>query len=203
MIAVIDYGAGNIRNVVNAVTRLGYEVRLTSDANEVFSADAVIFPGVGAAADTLSSLKTLELVEPIRRVIAEDRPFMGICMGLQLLFSITEEDGGQKCLDVFPGQVRKFPGGLKVPHMGWNQVKQNMKHPVFEGVPDGENFYFVHSYYVEPEDAALVAGTTEYGIEFCSAIARGNMIATQFHPEKSGDMGLKIFGNFLGNTGKS
>jgi glutamine amidotransferase len=203
MIAVIDYGAGNIRNVVNAVTRLGYEVRLTSDADEVLSADTVIFPGVGAAGDTLSSLKALDLVEPIRRVIAEDRPFMGICMGLQLLFSITEEDGGQKCLDVFPGQVKKFPAGLKVPHMGWNQVKQNMKHPVFEGVPDGENFYFVHSYYVEPEDAALVAGTTEYGIEFCSAIARGNMIATQFHPEKSGDMGLKIFGNFLGNTGKS
>jgi len=203
MIAVIDYGAGNIRNVVNAVARLGYEVRLTCEGEDVLAAEAVIFPGVGAAGDTIASLKTLDLVTPIRTVIAEDRPFLGICMGIQVLFTETEEDGGQECLEIFPGHVRKFPEGMKIPHMGWNQVRQIQKHPIFDGVPDGENFYFVHSYYVEPEDTSLVAGTTEYGIEFCSAIARGNLVATQFHPEKSGDMGLKILDNFLRNAGKS
>jgi glutamine amidotransferase len=203
MITVIDYGAGNIRNVVNAVTSLGYEVRLTGDVNEILSADTVIFPGVGAAGDTVSSLKALNLVDTIKTVIAEDRPFLGICMGIQVLFTETEEDGGQKCLDIFPGKVRKFPDGLKIPHMGWNQVKQTIEHPVFDGVPDGENFYFVHSYYVEPEDRSLVAGETDYGIEFCSVIAKGNLVATQFHPEKSGEMGLKIFDNFLRNAGKS
>ena len=203
MIAVIDYGAGNIRNVVNALNKLEYRVKLTSDAEEVLSADAVILPGVGAAGDTVSSLKKLNLVEPVLRIIAEDRPFMGICIGLQVLFTETEEDGGQTCLDAFSGRVRKLPEGQKIPHMGWNQVKQKIDHPVFEGVPDNSNFYFVHSYYVDPEDKSLVAGTTEYGEEFCGIIAKGNIVGTQFHPEKSGDLGLRIYDNFLRYTGNS
>ncbi|HEY94436.1 MAG TPA: imidazole glycerol phosphate synthase subunit HisH [Dehalococcoidia bacterium] len=201
MITVIDYGAGNIRNVVNAINKLGYQVKLTSVPDEVLSADTVILPGVGAAGDTVSSLEKLNLTEPVRRVITENRPFMGICIGLQILFTETEEDRGQKCLDVFPGMVKKFPEGRKIPHMGWNQVKQEINHPVFEGVPDNSNFYFVHSYYVDPENKSLVAGTTEYGIDFCSMVAQGNMIGTQFHPEKSGDAGLKILDNFLRYTG--
>ena len=203
MIAVIDYGAGNIRNVVNALNKLEYRVKLTSDPDEVLSADTVILPGVGAAGDTVSSLKKLNLVEPVLRIIAEDRPFMGICIGLQVLFTETEEDGGQTCLDAFSGRVRKLPEGQKIPHMGWNQVKQKIDHPVFEGVPDNSNFYFVHSYYVDPEDKSLVAGTTEYGEEFCSIIAKGNIVGTQFHPEKSGDLGLRIYDNFLRYTGNS
>lgn len=203
MIAVIDYGAGNIRNVVNALNKLGYQVKLTSDPVEVLSAETVILPGVGAAGDTVSSLKKLNLIEPVLRVIAEDRPFMGICIGLQVLFTETEEDGGQTCLDAFSGRVRKLPEGQKIPHMGWNQVKQKIDHPVFEGVPDNSNFYFVHSYYVDPEDKSLVAGTTEYGEEFCSIIVKGNVVGTQFHPEKSGDLGLRIYDNFLRYTGNS
>jgi glutamine amidotransferase len=201
VIAVIDYGAGNIRNVVNAVNKLGYQVVLSSNPEEVLSAEKVILPGVGAAGDTVSSLKKLNLVEPIRRIISENRPFIGICIGLQVLFTETEEDKNQKCLDAFSGKVRKLPDGLKIPHMGWNQVKQKADHPVFEGVPDNSNFYFVHSYYVDPEDKSLIAGTTEYGLNFCSIIARGNVIGTQFHPEKSGDIGLKIYDNFLRNAG--
>lgn len=201
MISVIDYGAGNIRNVVNALNKLGYEVNLTSNPDEVLSADKVILPGVGAAGDTVSSLKKLDLVEPVRRIIAENKPFMGICIGLQILFTETQEDMGQKCLDVFSGMVKRFPEGRKIPHMGWNQVKQKVDHPVFEGVPDNSNFYFVHSYYVDPEDSSLVAGTTEYGVDFCSIIAKGNVIGTQFHPEKSGDPGLRIYDNFIRYTG--
>jgi len=201
MIAVIDYGAGNIRNVVNAIHKLGYQVTLTNDPDEVISAETVILPGVGAAGDTVLSLKKLNLVEPVRRIIAENRPFMGICIGLQILFTETEEDMGQKCLNVYPGKVKKFPAGRKIPHMGWNQVNQKITHPLFEGVPDNSNFYFVHSYYVDPEDVSLVAGTTDYGLEFCSIIVKGNLIGTQFHPEKSGDTGLKILDNFLRNAG--
>jgi glutamine amidotransferase len=203
MIAVIDYGAGNIRNVVNAINKLGYEINLTSNPDEVLSADIVILPGVGAAGDTVSSLEKLNLIEPVRGIIAENRPFMGICIGLQVLFTETEEDKGQKCLDIFSGKVKRFPEGRKIPHMGWNQVKQKIDHPVFEGIPDNSNFYFVHSYYVDPEDKSLIAGTTEYGVEFCSMISKGNIIGTQFHPEKSGDIGLKIYDNFLRYAGNS
>ncbi|UCC16780.1 MAG: imidazole glycerol phosphate synthase subunit HisH [Dehalococcoidales bacterium] len=203
MIAVVDYGAGNIRNVVIAIYRLGYEVNLTSNPDEVLSANKVILPGVGAAGDTVSSLTKLDLVEPVRRIITENRPFMGICIGLQILFTETEEDMGQKCLDVFSGMVKRFPEGRKIPHMGWNQVKQIVKHPIFEGVPDYSNFYFVHSYYVDPEDKTLVGGTTEYGVEFCSIITHGNIVGTQFHPEKSGELGLKIINNFLRYTENS
>jgi glutamine amidotransferase len=197
LIAIIDYGAGNLRSVANAITKLGYQPRITSRQNEVLNAQAVILPGVGAAADTMESLKRLGLVGPIGQLIAEDRPFFGVCIGLQILFTGTEEGGWHECLGVIPGRVRKLPSGLKIPHMGWNQVKQRLAHPIFDGIPDEANFYFAHSYYGAPEDKSLIAGETEYGIPICSVIARRNLVATQFHPEKSGDSGLKMYENFI------
>ncbi|MBI4282920.1 MAG: imidazole glycerol phosphate synthase subunit HisH [Chloroflexi bacterium] len=197
MIAIVDYGAGNLRSVVNAVTRLGYQPQVTSDPDEVLEAEAVILPGVGAAGDTMSSLERLGLSSAICQLITERRPFLGICLGLQILFTGTEEGGWHQCLDLIPGRVKKLPAGLKIPHMGWNQVRQRFHHPVFDGIPDEANFYFVHSYYVEPEDKSLVAAETDYGISLCSVIARGNLVATQFHPEKSGEVGLKLYDNFI------
>ncbi len=197
MIAIIDYGAGNLRSVANAIRELGYQPRITSRAEEIQKAQAVILPGVGAAGDTMASLRNLGLVDPIKQLIAEDRPFFGVCIGLQVLFTDTEEGGGHDCLGVIPGRVKKLPAGRKVPHMGWNQVRQRVSHPVFEGIPDGANFYFVHSYYGEPDDKSLAIGETEYGVTMGSVIARGNLVATQFHPEKSGTYGLKMYQNFL------
>jgi len=197
MIAIIDYGAGNLRSVANAVAKLGYQPKLTSNASEVLDAQAVILPGVGAAADTMENLGRLGLASPVRQLIAQGNPFFGVCIGLQILFTGTEEGGGHECLGIIPGQVKRLPSGLKIPHMGWNQVKQRASHPVFDSIPDETNFYFVHSYYVEPDDKSLVAGETEYGISICSVIAKGNLIATQFHPEKSGEFGLRMYRNFL------
>ena len=197
MIVVVDYGAGNLRSVANALIRLGYQPEITSRPQDLPNASAVILPGVGAAADTMASLNRLGLTDPIRQLITDGRPFFGVCMGLQVLFTGTEEGGWHECLGIIPGRVKKLPEGLKIPHMGWNQVKQQRDHPVFSSIPDEANFYFVHSYYVEPEDKALVAGETEYGTTICSVIARGNLVATQFHPEKSGEFGLKMYDNFL------
>lgn len=197
MVVIVDYGAGNLRSVVNAINKLGYQPSITSNPAEVLNARAVILPGVGAAADTVESLRALGMVDPIRQVIAEGRPFFGVCIGLQVLFTGTEEGGWHECLGIIPGRVRKLPVGLKVPQMGWNQVKQKVSHPIFSGIPDGANFYFVHSYYVEPDDKSLVAGETEYGIPICSVVAKGNLVATQFHPEKSGELGLKMYSNFM------
>jgi len=197
MITIIDYGAGNLRSVINAVSRLGYQPEVTSSAGDLLNAQVVILPGVGAAAETMENLKRLGLVSPIQRFIAEGRPFLGVCIGMQVLFAGTEEGGWHECLGIIPGRVKKLPSGLKIPHMGWNQVKQKVSHPIFDGITDGANFYFVHSYYVEPNDGSLVAGETEYGMPFCSVIARGNLVATQFHPEKSGESGLRMYANFL------
>ncbi|MFC1952804.1 imidazole glycerol phosphate synthase subunit HisH [Chloroflexota bacterium] len=197
MITIIDYGAGNLRSVVNAVRKLGYRPKVTSNPEDVLNAQAVILPGVGAAVDTMTNLKALELVNPIQQFIAEDKPFLGICIGMQILFTDTEEGGWQECLDIIPGRVRKLPAGFKIPHMGWNQVKQKASHPIFKGIPDETNFYFVHSYYVEPEDDSMIIGETEYGPKFCSILAKGNLVATQFHPEKSGEFGLKLYSNFI------
>jgi len=197
VIAIIDYGAGNLRSVVNAVKKLGYQPSITSNPAEVLKAKIVILPGVGAAGSTVTSLKRLGLAEPINRYIASGRPFLGVCIGLQVLFDGTDEGGGHGCLGVIAGRVKKLPAGLKIPHMGWNQVKQKVQHPIFKDIPDETNFYFVHSYYVEPDDKSLIAGETEYGIEFCSVVAHDNLVATQFHPEKSGEPGLKMYDNFL------
>jgi len=197
VIVIVDYGAGNLRSVANAVAKLGYQARLTSSPGEVLNAQAVILPGVGAAADTMKNLKALGLTGPLRQLITKGRPFLGVCMGLQILFTGTEEGGWHECLNVIPGQVRRLPSGLKIPHMGWNQVKQTASHPVFDGIPDEANFYFVHSYYVEPDDKSLVAGETDYSVPLCSVVVRGNLVATQFHPEKSGEVGLKLYDNFI------
>jgi len=196
-IAIIDYGAGNLRSVANAVEKLGYHPRVTSEPSVVLDAAVVILPGVGAAADTLNSLEKLRMNDAIRQLIQRRRPLLAVCVGLQILLSGTEEGGWHECLGVIPGKVRRLPQGLKIPHIGWNQVKQRLTHPVFEGIPDEANFYFVHSFYAEPEDMSVVAGTTSYGVSMCSMVIEDNLIATQFHPEKSGEYGLRMYANFL------
>ena len=201
LLAVIDYGAGNLRSVANALKLLGYSPTVTDKPQDVLEAAAVIFPGVGAAADTMSRLTETGLYEAIRQVIDDGRPLLAICLGMQVLLSFSEEDGRSECLGVIPGAVRRLPEGLKVPHMGWNQVKQKIEHPIFNGIPDESNFYFVHSYYVDPEDGSVIAGTTEYGLSLCSVIVRANVVATQFHPEKSGELGLRMYDNFLKTAG--
>lgn len=194
---IVDYGAGNLRSVARAVAHEGFETLVTCDARAIDGADALIVPGVGAAADTMRNLEQGGLVQPIREYIASGRPFLGVCMGQQALLSVSEEGGEHRCLDVIPGRVRRLPPGLKVPHMGWNQVKQTVAHPVFEGIADEAYFYFVHSYYPDPADRACVIGETEYGVRFASVLATGNVVATQFHPEKSGESGLRFYRNFL------
>ncbi len=197
MIAIIDYGAGNLRSVANAVAKLGYRPTVTSNPGDLPGAAAVILPGVGAAADTMRNLERLGLSEAIRQVVADGLPMLAICVGMQVLFDETEEGGRHRCLGIIPGAVRRLPPGLKIPHMGWNQVSRKIRHPLFNSIPDGANFYFVHSYCAEPRDPAVVAGTTDYGASFCSALVSGNLMATQFHPEKSGENGLRMYENFL------
>jgi glutamine amidotransferase len=196
-IVIVDYGAGNLRSVARAVAHVGHEPVVTSDPRQVPAADALIVPGVGAAADTMRNLRDSGMVEPVREFIDSGRPFFGVCMGQQALLSVSEEGGEHECLGIIPGRVKRLPGGQKVPHMGWNEVRQRAEHPIFAGIPDGAYFYFVHSYYPEPEDEAVIIGETEYGVTFASVLARDNIVATQFHPEKSGDTGLRMYANFL------
>ena len=197
MIMIIDYGASNLRSVVNAIRYFGYEPIVTSSPAEIRKAKAVVLPGVGAAWDTVCGLKEHRLDEVIRELVIENKPLFAICVGMQVLFTGTEEGGWHECLNIVPGKVKRLSAGLKVPHMGWNQVVQKKAHPIFNGIPDGANFYFVHSFYPEPEDKSIVAGTTQYGVNFCSIIAKDNLVATQFHPEKSGEYGLKMYSNFI------
>lgn len=197
MIALVDYGAGNLRSVENAVSTLGYRSIITNRSSAILDADAVILPGVGAATDAMANLDKFGLTDTIRQVVKAGHPFLGICIGLQILFDITEEGGLQKCLGIIPGKVRKLTGSMKIPHMGWNQVKQLTKHQIFTGIPDNTNFYFVHSYFCIPDNDAVVIATTDYDISFCSVLAKNNLVATQFHPEKSGSWGLKVYDNFL------
>ena len=195
-IAIIDYGAGNLRSVAKAFEKIAFPATVTTDPKVVTTADAVVLPGVGAAGDTMNSLTARGMVPAIREVIAKQKPFFGVCLGLQLLFESTEE-GGAECLGILPGRVKHLPSTEKVPHIGWNQVRFTHGHPLFHDVQDGSDFYFVHSYYAEPADRSLVAGQTEYGTVFCSALTRENLVATQFHPEKSGAVGLKLYDNFV------
>ncbi len=201
MIAIIDYGASNLSSVAKAIISLGYEPRITSTMKEITKADVIILPGVGAAGDAMKRLQELNLIEPIREIINENRPFLGICLGFQILFTLTEEGGGCPCLNLLPGKVIRLPSTVKVPHIGWNQVKQTVPHPIFTGIPDGANFYFIHSYYVDVMEKSMVIGETEYGLTFCSVLAKGNLVATQFHPEKSGSFGLKMLHNFFKLSG--
>ncbi|MSQ13011.1 MAG: imidazole glycerol phosphate synthase subunit HisH [Dehalococcoidia bacterium] len=195
-VAVVDYEAGNIRSVAKALETVGAAPIVTSRAADVLAADAVVLPGQGRCDQAMAALASRELTEAVRQVIHEDKPFFGVCVGLQLLLDSSEE-GGAKCLGVVPGRVVRFGAGLKVPHMGWNSVTFRTEHPVFQGVPQGSYFYFVHSYYPAPSNPHDVAATATYGLEFCCAVARGNLVATQFHPEKSGEVGLRLYANFL------
>ncbi len=203
MIAIIDYGMGNLRSVQKGFEKVGSEAVVTADPRVVLEAERVVLPGVGAFADCMRNLEQAGFVEPILKVLTQGRPFLGICVGMQLLFSDSVEFGLYQGLDVIPGHVVRFSEGmrqggeeLKVPHMGWNQISFNNRPPAFAGIDEGANVYFVHSYYVRPDDEAVIATTTGYGIDFCSAIWKDNIIATQFHPEKSQDVGLRILKNF-------
>ena len=208
MIAVIDYGMGNLRSVEKALIKVGLDARVTRSPREIDDARGVVLPGVGAFRDCMANLDRLGLIAPIRRALASGRPFLGICLGLQVLFAESEEFGRCEGLGFFRGKVVRFadnlpdpdagPGTptLKVPHMGWNQVKRQKEVPALQGIPADAHFYFVHSYYVAPEDPAIIATTTDYGIEFVSSVASGNVFASQFHPEKSQRHGLSLLRNF-------
>jgi glutamine amidotransferase len=205
-IAVIDYGMGNLHSVAKAVEHVagaGHEIRVTDDPGFIGDADRVVFPGQGAARDCMAAINQHHVRQAVLGAAA-GKPFLGICMGLQVLLSHSEENGGTDLLGLFPGEVRFFghqagPEGLplKIPHMGWNRVRQTQEHPLWAGIPDGSRFYFVHSYYTDPEDGSLGAGVTDYGVSFTSAIARDNLFAVQFHPEKSADHGLQLLANFV------
>ncbi|MBC7234215.1 MAG: imidazole glycerol phosphate synthase subunit HisH [Chloroflexi bacterium] len=197
MLMLIDYGVGNLRSVYMAFKRLGVEARVTSEAAEIRRAKALVLPGVGAFGDAIGNVRALGLEEPILSAVRDGVPFFGICVGMQLLFEVSEEMGEHRGLGILAGRVRRFSHGLTVPHMGWNQIHQAQAVPLWHGLPDHSYAYFVHSYYCAPEDPTLIAATTDYGIDFCSAVAQGNLYAIQFHPEKSQDVGERILRNFL------
>lgn len=197
MTAIIDYDAGNIKSVQNACRLLGKKTILTRDRETILSADRVILPGVGAFGDAMERIRDYQLEEVIREVIEKGTPFLGICLGLQLIFEESEESPGVKGLSLLPGKICRFPDkGLKIPQIGWNSVSYPVTSPLFEGVPTDSYFYFVHSYHI-PADNPAVIGAAEYGIPFGAAIQKENLFACQFHPEKSSKVGLKLLQNFL------
>ncbi len=207
-VAIIDYGMGNIHSVAKALEFAsgdGARIRVTHDAGEIQRAERVVLPGVGAIRDCMSEIARLGLDEVIHEV-AQSKPFLGICVGMQALFEHSEENGGTPCLGILPGSVHAFaadgfdPAGgerLKIPHMGWNEVHQESDHPMWRGIEQDTRFYFVHSYYVTPAEEGLIAATTRYGHTFASAVAKENIFAVQFHPEKSQRAGLELYANFL------
>lgn len=200
-IAVINYGAGNLPNAVRALRAAGADLTITEDPAVIQAARAVVLPGVGATADTMRSLRGLGIAQVLPAVVASGRPFLGICVGMQVLLAASVEFGLHDCLGIVGGTVRRLPDGAgKIPQIGWNQVRFTPTfagHPLFAGIPDGSDFYFVHSFYCDVEDPSLVAGRTDYGLAFPSVIIRGNLAAVQFHPEKSGRHGLKLLSNFV------
>lgn len=198
MIAIIDYGAGNLTSVERAVKYLGYDGKITADSETILTADKVIFPGVGAARATMDNLNAGGLSEILKQVYNAGKPMLGICIGIQILFDRSEEED-TACLGILPGIVKKFEASpsSKVPQIGWNEVNQTQSHPIFQDVPNPAHFYFVNSYYPIPQVASHIVGTTTYGVEFCSVAAHENLIATQFHLEKSGRIGLTMLDNFL------
>jgi imidazole glycerol-phosphate synthase subunit HisH len=205
MIAIIDYGMGNLRSVQKGFERCGLNAVVSRDPGEIQSARGVVLPGVGAFSACMENLRRFELIEPIRQIVRQQKPFLGICLGFQLLFSESEEFGIQKGLDLFPGKVVGFRPSedLKVPHMGWNRIEKRKESPFLEGISTGDYVYFVHSFYVVPEDPSVVATMTDYGRAFVSSIATDHLFGCQFHPEKSQELGLRIlsnFGRFVGSN---
>lgn len=196
-IAIIDYGMGNLRSVQKAIEKMGGTAIITNSPLKIITAQGVILPGVGAFRDAILQLKKLQLDTIIHRVIESGKPFLGICLGMHLLFSKSYEYGEFEGLNVIPGEVIKFPDTLKIPHIGWNTITEDRKVALLEGIHDNSYFYFVHSYYVKPEDESVIATTTDYGIKFTSMICKENVYGCQFHPEKSQSLGLKMLKNFL------
>lgn len=196
MIDVIDYRAGNSPSVIYALERLGLPCRLVAKPDEIAEAERLVLPGVGAAAATLESLRESDLLDALTQRVQRDKvPFLGICIGLQVLFEHSEE-GNTHCLGWLPGRVRRFPDGQRVPQIGWNEVRFARSHPVIAGLPDRAHFYFVNSYYADPRDPDDALGRTDYGVEFASVVAHDNVVATQFHAEKSGGLGLRLLAAF-------
>ncbi len=200
MIAIIDYGMGNLRSVQKGFERMGHDAVVTRDPKVIGSASKVVLPGVGAFPDCMRNLEEYGLIDAVRKSISSGKPFLGICLGLQLLFTESEEFGISRGLDIIKGKVIRFKGpafdALKVPHMGWNNVSIRRRPPALADVPEGSHFYFVHSFYVQPEDKGVIATTTDYGVEFVSSVWKDNIFAVQFHPEKSQDLGLSILKRF-------
>ena len=210
MIAILDYKAGNLTSVRRALDYLGFPCRVTNSPEEIRKADKVVFPGVGAAGKSMESLRELGLDKLLAELFTARVPILGICVGLQVLFDLSEENQ-TRCLGLLSGEVLRFPGNmrsesgdfLKIPHLGWNEVRLSKEHPVFRDIPAGSEFYFVHSYYPRPGREEISIGTTEYGITFTSAVAFQNLVAVQFHPEKSGNPGLRLLDNFCRWSGIS
>jgi len=198
VVAVVDYGAGNMVSIEQALTTVGADVRIADQAADLVGIDALVVPGVGAAAPAMERLQRQRLVEPIRAWLAADRPFLGICLGLQLLFEGSDEDSAVT-LGVLPGRTRRLRDAPTLPHIGWNQVDRTYPHPAFDGIADGADFYFVHSYAGDlPEGHCDVVGRTTHGSTFVSAVSRGNLLGVQFHPERSGSDGLRLLANVVG-----
>jgi imidazole glycerol-phosphate synthase subunit HisH len=197
-IAIVDYQMGNLRSVQKGFEKVGHQALVTSDPREIAAADKVVLPGVGAFRDAIGELSRRDLIGPIKDSIAAGKPFLGICLGLQLLFEVSYEDGEYAGLGILPGKVVRFsvPHEYKVPHMGWNQAHIVRPAPIFKDIAEGDHFYFVHSYYVVPQEESVVAVTSEYPEPFCAMVWRDNLFATQFHPEKSQASGLRILKNF-------
>ena len=199
MIAIIDYDAGNIKSVEKALLFLGEDVVITRDAETILYADGVILPGVGAFGDAMNKLHTYGLAEVIRKCVGKGIPFLGICLGLQLLFESSEESPGVEGLHILDGKIVRIPAdcGLKVPHIGWNDLRFPNRGRLFEGIPEKSYVYFVHSYYLQAADESMVTATTEYGAHIHASVEKGNVFACQFHPEKSSDVGMQILRNFI------
>lgn len=196
MINIVDYGMGNLRSVQKAFEKVGFAAQISSDPQDIKKANAVVLPGVGAFGDCMQALNRLQLIDPMLEAIESGKPFLGICLGLQVLFTESHEFGCHPGLGVLAGTVERFPEGLKVPHMGWNSLKIKNKPPILQDLPEEPYFYFVHSYFVVPEEESVIATTTNYGQDFVSMIWKDNLYAVQFHPEKSQAVGLKVLKKF-------
>ena len=196
LIAVVDYGAGNLRSVAKALETVGFSVSVTDEPSNLAQADGVVFPGQGIAGPCMERLRSAGMDAALQDLIARETPFFGVCLGLQLLFERTEE-GNAECLGLIPGECLRFPADLTVPHMGWNDVTFTWEHPAAANIPPGYQFYFVHSYYAKPANEDMTLGVTDYGSPFASVVAQNKLIATQFHPEKSGRPGLSLYRDFF------